>query len=243
MEDMYEMQHCNLLSLPENYNLRYYFYHILSWPQLLYVQVDYDGHVVGYVLGKMDDEEDAAKAHGHITSLAVQRSHRKLGIASRTMRATMAEMDGEYGANFCSLHVRKTNDAALHLYQDTLGYRCAGVEENYYMDEEDAYHMKRYFHKENTGSYVDEHKHLLKHGAPGAPSPNGDGTATAAAEAGGKKGGKTTAKDVQSEMERLLEELGEGSGKGGKGAKGGKPGGKQAGGGGGGGGGGKKGKK
>ena len=28
---------CNLLCLPENYQMKYYFYHMLSWPQLLYV--------------------------------------------------------------------------------------------------------------------------------------------------------------------------------------------------------------
>jgi ribosomal protein S18 acetylase RimI-like enzyme len=32
---------------------QYYFYHILTWPQLLYVAEDYDGKIVGYVLAKM----------------------------------------------------------------------------------------------------------------------------------------------------------------------------------------------
>lgn len=47
------MQQCNLMCLPENYQMKYYFYHILSWPQLLYVAEDYDGKIVGYVLAKM----------------------------------------------------------------------------------------------------------------------------------------------------------------------------------------------
>jgi hypothetical protein len=33
-EDLTNMQHCNLLCLPENYQMKYYFYHGLSWPQL-----------------------------------------------------------------------------------------------------------------------------------------------------------------------------------------------------------------
>ena len=78
MEDLLAMQRCNLLCLPENYQLKvhrrqscrrvavmlaqgltfiphvqYYFYHILSWPQLLYVAEDYNGRIVGYVLAKM----------------------------------------------------------------------------------------------------------------------------------------------------------------------------------------------
>lgn len=64
---------------------RYYLYHILSWPQLLHVAEDYNGKIVGYVLAKM--EEDAAEPHGHITSLAVLRTHRKLGLATKLMQA------------------------------------------------------------------------------------------------------------------------------------------------------------
>ena len=47
------MQHCNLSCLPENYQMKYYFYHSLSWPQLLYVAQDQKGKIVGYVLAKM----------------------------------------------------------------------------------------------------------------------------------------------------------------------------------------------
>ncbi len=33
--------------------LQYYFYHMLTWPQLLFVAEDYSGKIVGYVLAKM----------------------------------------------------------------------------------------------------------------------------------------------------------------------------------------------
>lgn len=33
--------------------MKYYLYHILSWPQLLYVAEDYNKKIVGYVLAKM----------------------------------------------------------------------------------------------------------------------------------------------------------------------------------------------
>lgn len=75
---------------------RYYLYHFLSWPQLLYVAEEASskhpsgGKIVGYVLAKM--EEDAAVPHGHITSLAVLRSHRKLGLATKLMNATQRAM-------------------------------------------------------------------------------------------------------------------------------------------------------
>ena len=83
-DDLIQMQNSNLWCLPENYQFKYYQYHILSWPQLLHVAEDHKGKIVGYVLAKM--EEDAVPAHGHITSLAVLRTHRKCGIATRLMK-------------------------------------------------------------------------------------------------------------------------------------------------------------
>ena len=52
--------------------------------------------IVGYVLAKM--EEDALVPHGHITSLAVLRSHRKLGLATKLMNATQRAMQETFYA-------------------------------------------------------------------------------------------------------------------------------------------------
>eukprot|EP00696_Hemimastix_kukwesjijk_P010223 gnl/Hemi2/22836_TR7646_c0_g3_i1.p1 gnl/Hemi2/22836_TR7646_c0_g3~~gnl/Hemi2/22836_TR7646_c0_g3_i1.p1 ORF type:complete len:229 (-),score=74.87 gnl/Hemi2/22836_TR7646_c0_g3_i1:104-727(-) len=138
--DLLSMQNCNLHCLPENYQMKYYFYHMLSWPQLLYVAEDYSGKIVGYVLAKM--EEEATTPHGHITSLAVLRSHRKLGLATKLMRATQAAMVENFAAPYVSLHVRVGNQAAIHLYTRTLGFSINGTEEKYYADGEDAYDMR-----------------------------------------------------------------------------------------------------
>ena len=73
------MQACNLQNLPENYQMKYYLYHALSWPSLLYVAEDDSGKIVGYVMAKMEDENEQEAVHGHITSISVLRSHRKLG--------------------------------------------------------------------------------------------------------------------------------------------------------------------
>lgn len=53
VDDLLQMQSTNLWCLPENYQMKYYFYHILSWPQLLYVAEDHRQRIVGYVLAKM----------------------------------------------------------------------------------------------------------------------------------------------------------------------------------------------
>lgn len=132
MQDLIEIQRCNLFCLPENYPMRYYVYHILSWPQLLHVAEDHNGKIVGYVLAKM--EEEAKEPHGHITSISVLRSHRKLGLATKLMRAAHKAMQVTFGAHYCSLHVRESNTAAFHLYNKTLGYLQHDVEVAYYAD-------------------------------------------------------------------------------------------------------------
>ncbi|RDW60882.1 hypothetical protein BP6252_12265 [Coleophoma cylindrospora] len=149
--DIPHVQHANITNLPENYFMKYYLYHALSWPQLSYVAVDvsrpkktpYDyPRIVGYVLAKMEEDPPDGVQHGHITSLSVMRTHRRLGIAEKLMRQSQRAMVETFGAQYVSLHVRVSNNAALRLYRDTLGFVNEKVEAKYYADGEDAYSMK-----------------------------------------------------------------------------------------------------
>lgn len=121
-KDLFAMQNCNLHNLPENYQMKYYFYHATSWPQLSYIAEDESGKIVGYVLAKME-EEPGDLPHGHITSLAVMRSHRRLGLAEQLMSLSQSSMREVFKAAYVSLHVRVSNKAALHLYQETLKFK------------------------------------------------------------------------------------------------------------------------
>jgi hypothetical protein len=47
-----------------------------------------------------------------------------------------------FNANYVSLHVRVSNNAALHLYRDTLGFEVDKIEAKYYADGENAYSMR-----------------------------------------------------------------------------------------------------
>ncbi|KAF2258354.1 acyl-CoA N-acyltransferase [Lojkania enalia] len=149
--DIPHVQLANITNLPENYFCKYYLYHAMSWPQLSYVAVDvsrppktpYDPpKIVGYVLAKMEEEPADGVQHGHITSLSVMRTHRRLGLAEKLMRQSQRAMYETYSAHYVSLHVRVSNTAALHLYRDTLGFTVDKVEHKYYADGEDAYSMR-----------------------------------------------------------------------------------------------------
>ncbi|GAA5968592.1 hypothetical protein JCM3765_003520 [Sporobolomyces pararoseus] len=141
IKDLMGMQNCNLHNLPENYQMKYYLYHGLTWPQVSFVAEDHKGRIVGYILAKMD-EEPTEEAHGHVTSISVLRDYRRLGLANKLMQLSQQAMKQTYNAAYVSLHVRKTNRAALALYKDTLGFEVVDIEKGYYADGEDAYSMK-----------------------------------------------------------------------------------------------------
>ncbi len=88
-------------------------YHLLTWPQISFVAEDAKGRIVGYVLAKMcvvpfllhplsrkndnsdgkDDMDDTAEpneTHGHVNSISVLRTYRRLGIARRLMLLSRA---------------------------------------------------------------------------------------------------------------------------------------------------------
>mgnify|MGYP002627409215 FL=1 len=149
VDDLLKMQQTNLLCLPENYQFKYYIYHYLSWPALLHVAEDHNGKIVGYVLAKLEDEEvKQGEVQGHITSISVLRTYRRLGVASKLMTHAINMMQEYFDADFVSLHVRVSNRPALHLYHKNLGFDVRGVEKEYYADKEDAYKMRKYFKKD-----------------------------------------------------------------------------------------------
>ena len=149
VEDLLKMQQTNLLCLPENYQFKYYIYHYLSWPSLLHVAEDHNGKIVGYVLAKLEDEDvKQGEIQGHITSISVLRTYRRLGVANKLMIHAINMMQEYYDADYVSLHVRVSNRPALHLYHNNLGFDVRGVEKEYYADKEDAYKMRKYFKKD-----------------------------------------------------------------------------------------------
>ncbi|KDR80315.1 hypothetical protein GALMADRAFT_242679 [Galerina marginata CBS 339.88] len=145
VEDLMGMQACNLQNLPENYMMKFWMYHAMTWPQISFVAEDPKGRIVGYVLAKIDepsDEEKNEEIHGHVNSISVLRSYRRLGLAKKLMLLSQEAMSSIYKASYVSLHVRKSNKAAIALYRDTLGFEVAKVEKKYYGDGEDALSMR-----------------------------------------------------------------------------------------------------
>ena len=98
-----------------------------------------------------EDVPEGEEVHGHVTSISVLRSYRRLGLAKKLMiqsrmftfvvilqthsdvslQHTEEAMATIYKASYVSLHVRKSNRAALSLYRDTMGFAVVNIEKKY----------------------------------------------------------------------------------------------------------------
>ncbi|XP_052117789.1 N-terminal acetyltransferase A complex catalytic subunit NAA10-like [Arachis duranensis] len=102
-------------------------------------------------------EEETSECHGHITSLSVLTTHRKAWPCHQA-HESCSECHGT-GAEYVSLHVRKSNRAAFNLYAETLGYKIHDMEAKYYVDGENAYDMR----KQLKGKQTHQHHHSGGH--------------------------------------------------------------------------------
>jgi len=145
-DDLMSMQHTNLNCLAENYQLWYWSYHYLVYPATSHVAIGSTGKLLGYVLGKMNDEARRKNPpdplHAHITSVAVISGFRKMGLASKLLNNTHISAKSCYRAEYVNLHVRETNRAGHFLYIKTMGYKKFAEEEKYYADGENAWSLR-----------------------------------------------------------------------------------------------------
>ncbi len=74
---------------------------------------------------------------GHVTNLAVEREHRRRGIGEMLL-GRLVEAARQRGIEGLALEVRKSNEAAIQLYEKH-GFRVVGHRKRYYPeDDEDA---------------------------------------------------------------------------------------------------------
>lgn len=93
------------------------------------------GKLVGYLICARYDTV------WHVMNVAVDPRHRQRGVASALL-ADLYERVGDPSARF-TLEVRRSNGAAIHLYERD-GFRAAGIRRRYYQDNgEDALVMWR----------------------------------------------------------------------------------------------------
>ena len=74
VDDLWAMQRCNLMCLPENYQMKYYLYHALAWPSLLQV-ADVDGAARLRYVRSIFDPEASVRRPATLPTSYPQASH------------------------------------------------------------------------------------------------------------------------------------------------------------------------
>ena len=105
---------------------------------------------IGCVVGKMDMEQivdsegEKELQTGYIGMLAVQSSHRRLGIGRLLVKKILKRMK-ESECISVTLETEVSNKAAQRLYQDTFGFLREELLVRYYLNWGDAYRLRLWF--------------------------------------------------------------------------------------------------
>ncbi|BAE57947.1 unnamed protein product [Aspergillus oryzae RIB40] len=88
--DLLSLNLTNLDPLTENYDLGFYLNYLMRWPSLFSSVQDRREGIVGYIMGKTEEQHPSMRHsehytpwHGHITVLTVAPAWRRLGHARR----------------------------------------------------------------------------------------------------------------------------------------------------------------
>jgi ribosomal-protein-alanine N-acetyltransferase len=147
LEDIPAVLEIDRVSFSNPWPERSYRYELNENPaaQLFVATLD-DGVVVAY-LGYWLIADEV-----HISTFAVQPGFRMQGIGEDLLKRALSDA-AEKGARIATLEVRKSNDAAIALYEK-LGFEVVGTRKGYYRDDnEDAILMTLY---EITGIQPEE---------------------------------------------------------------------------------------
>lgn len=133
LEDIEQAHELDMLSFSLPWPERSFRYEVTSNPnsRCWVAEMGTTSRIVGMIVIWLIVDE------AHIGTLAVHPDYRRQKIASRLMAQALLNLTGE-GACSASLEVRRSNEAALTLYQ-RFGFEIVGVRSRYYVDNhEDA---------------------------------------------------------------------------------------------------------
>ena len=141
----------NRACLPENYPSSFFLYIASSMPTGFWVVERENGDIIAYIMCRIETGLSSFSRlrfvkKGHIVSVAVLPEYRREGIASGMLSKVIPAMEEE-NASESFLEVRKSNDAAVLLYQK-YGFEISKELKGYYRDGESAYLMAKRLSKE-----------------------------------------------------------------------------------------------
>ncbi len=151
-KDLDHVVKLNWVFLPENYPSFFFLENYTHWPEAFLV-AESAGEIVGYVMCRVEEKyyRFSPVKLGHVLSIAVEKKHRRQGIATALMKGAEEGLVGTYGVDVIYLEVRVSNEPAISLYKK-LDYKILGVMPSYYSDGENGYLMVK-----STSERADDH--------------------------------------------------------------------------------------
>ncbi|MEM2911461.1 MAG: ribosomal protein S18-alanine N-acetyltransferase [Candidatus Bathyarchaeia archaeon] len=101
---------------------------LLAHPNSISLVAEVDHNIIGFIIGAIFFEKE--KLVGHILTIDVCPSHRRMGIGSMLLQQ-IEKIFINKGVKTCYLEAREDNVAALNLYRK-LGYKKIESLKNYY---------------------------------------------------------------------------------------------------------------
>lgn len=112
-----------------------------------FVAKDEEGNVLGYIATYQVRDE------AFVENICVTESARRQGVGRALVERAVENCEAN-GASFLSLEVRRSNTAAIGLYE-SFGFELEGTRKKYYSDpEEDALILTRYFERKRAEAIV-----------------------------------------------------------------------------------------
>jgi ribosomal-protein-alanine N-acetyltransferase len=143
-KDLQRVVDINMLTLPEHYS-DYFFESILRELPESFIVAELNDRVIGYIMCKIEFGFSNFRRlgfvkKGHVVSVAVLQEHRNQGLGKALM------LEGINGVisrktDEIYLEVRVSNETAVRMYENRLGFQIKSRLRAYYRDGEDAYLM------------------------------------------------------------------------------------------------------
>ena len=145
VKDLENVKEINEKELPEDYPFFFYKSILDNFPEsfLVACKKQDPNSLLGYIMWRIEKipSKDSLRLinKGHLVSIAVVESYRRMGIASALLSKSMPEILKQNITEYV-LEVRISNHQAVSLYQN-FNFKTEGVKKKYYKDGENAFYM------------------------------------------------------------------------------------------------------
>jgi len=145
VKDLENVKEINEKELPEDYPFFFYKSILDNFPEsfLVACKKQDPNSLLGYIMWRIEKipSKDSLRLinKGHLVSIAVVESYRRMGIASALLSKSMPEILKQNISEYV-LEVRISNHQAVSLYQN-FNFKTEGVKKKYYKDGENAFYM------------------------------------------------------------------------------------------------------